>query len=206
MAMSLGYFFGDAVSLAGELRASGVRVTLVVHEHKRLARALYLLHLSAPVTVNTVADLRCHAAVIAADGKTLRGSRTPDSPAIALPAAMDHTGSVLAQRQVAITQCPLWGAGAARASLAEGRSSMSAWSARRRDGFAEVVPDMPFVYAVPGMRDAGVGTFDEEGPPGRGRRSRRRGAHAAMPRPGGLDLAVGQHVQRPHHTRSIRVN
>ncbi|MGW3627024.1 hypothetical protein [Streptomyces sp. NPDC000880] len=28
-----------AVALAGELRASGVRVTLVVHEHKRLGRA-----------------------------------------------------------------------------------------------------------------------------------------------------------------------
>ncbi|MCY0939733.1 ISAs1 family transposase [Streptomyces sp. H34-S4] len=39
--------------------------------------------------------------VIAVDGKTLRGSRTPDRPAIALLAAMDHTGSVLAQRQVA---------------------------------------------------------------------------------------------------------
>ncbi|WP_251072716.1 ISAs1 family transposase [Streptomyces sp. ISL-43] len=38
---------------------------------------------------------------IAVDGKTLRGSRTPDRPAIALLAAMDHTGSVLAQRQVA---------------------------------------------------------------------------------------------------------
>ncbi|MCZ4087473.1 ISAs1 family transposase, partial [Streptomyces sp. H34-S5] len=31
----------------------------------------------------------------------MRGSRTADLPAIALLAAMDHTGSVLAQRQVA---------------------------------------------------------------------------------------------------------
>ncbi len=38
---------------------------------------------------------------IAVDGKVLRGSRTPDQAATALLAAMDHTGSVLAQRQVA---------------------------------------------------------------------------------------------------------
>jgi predicted transposase YbfD/YdcC len=35
------------------------------------------------------------------DGKTVRGSRTATSPAIALLAAMTHTGDVLAQRQVA---------------------------------------------------------------------------------------------------------
>ncbi|MET8102812.1 ISAs1 family transposase [Streptomyces sp. NPDC005236] len=38
---------------------------------------------------------------IAVDGKVLRGSRTPDQAATALPAAMDHIGNVLAQRQVA---------------------------------------------------------------------------------------------------------
>lgn len=38
---------------------------------------------------------------IAVDGKTVRGSRTATSPAIALLAAMTHTGDVLAQRQVA---------------------------------------------------------------------------------------------------------
>jgi predicted transposase YbfD/YdcC len=38
--------------------------------------------------------------VIAVDGKTLRGSRTPDRPATALIAAMTHGGQVLAQRQV----------------------------------------------------------------------------------------------------------
>ncbi|MGW2519614.1 transposase family protein [Streptomyces sp. NPDC001617] len=38
---------------------------------------------------------------IAVDGKTVRGSRTATFPAIALPAAMTHTGDVLAQRQVA---------------------------------------------------------------------------------------------------------
>ncbi|MGX4695348.1 ISAs1 family transposase [Streptomyces sp. JNUCC 63] len=38
---------------------------------------------------------------IAVDGKVLRGSRTATIPAVALLAAMDHTGSVLAQRQVA---------------------------------------------------------------------------------------------------------
>ncbi|MFD8593118.1 ISAs1 family transposase [Streptomyces sp. NPDC059637] len=38
--------------------------------------------------------------VIAVDGKTLRGSRTPDRPATALIAAMTHSGQVLAQRQV----------------------------------------------------------------------------------------------------------
>ncbi|MFD7409618.1 ISAs1 family transposase [Streptomyces sp. NPDC059866] len=38
---------------------------------------------------------------IAVDGKTLRGSRHADRTAVALPAAMEHTGSVLAQRQVA---------------------------------------------------------------------------------------------------------
>ncbi|MFI0088454.1 ISAs1 family transposase [Streptomyces bobili] len=38
---------------------------------------------------------------IAVDGKVLRGSRTRDRAATALLAAMDHTGSVLAQRQVA---------------------------------------------------------------------------------------------------------
>lgn len=38
---------------------------------------------------------------IAVDGKVLRGSRTATTPAVALLAAMDHTGSVLAQRQVA---------------------------------------------------------------------------------------------------------
>lgn len=37
---------------------------------------------------------------IAVDGKVLRGSRTATAPAITLLAAMDHTGSVLAQRQV----------------------------------------------------------------------------------------------------------
>ena len=30
----------NAVKLAGELRASGVRVTLVAHEHKRLGRGI----------------------------------------------------------------------------------------------------------------------------------------------------------------------
>jgi predicted transposase YbfD/YdcC len=38
---------------------------------------------------------------IAVDGKTVRGSRTPKRLAVALLAAMDHTGTVLAQRQVA---------------------------------------------------------------------------------------------------------
>ncbi|MFJ8938801.1 ISAs1 family transposase [Streptomyces sp. NPDC102365] len=38
---------------------------------------------------------------IAVDGKTVSGSRTATSPAIALLAAMTHTGDVLAQRQVA---------------------------------------------------------------------------------------------------------
>jgi predicted transposase YbfD/YdcC len=38
---------------------------------------------------------------IAVDGKTLRGSRHGDRSAVALLAAMEHSGSVLAQRQVA---------------------------------------------------------------------------------------------------------
>lgn len=38
---------------------------------------------------------------VAVDGKTLRGSRTPQRTAVVLPAAMDHTGTVLAQRQIA---------------------------------------------------------------------------------------------------------
>jgi predicted transposase YbfD/YdcC len=38
---------------------------------------------------------------IAVDGKTIRGSRTATSPAIALLAAMTHRGDVLAQRQIA---------------------------------------------------------------------------------------------------------
>ncbi|WP_329303959.1 ISAs1 family transposase [Streptomyces sp. NBC_00659] len=38
--------------------------------------------------------------VIAVDGKTLRGSRTAKRPAVALIAAMPHTGQVLAQRQI----------------------------------------------------------------------------------------------------------
>ncbi|MGW5277528.1 ISAs1 family transposase [Streptomyces sp. NPDC004044] len=38
---------------------------------------------------------------IAVDGKVLRGSRTATVPAVTLLAAMDHAGSVLAQRQVA---------------------------------------------------------------------------------------------------------
>ncbi|MEU1306099.1 MULTISPECIES: ISAs1 family transposase [Streptomyces] len=38
---------------------------------------------------------------MAVDGKTVRGSRTATSPAIALLAAMAHAGDVLAQRQVA---------------------------------------------------------------------------------------------------------
>ncbi|WP_224352703.1 ISAs1 family transposase [Streptomyces olivaceus] len=38
---------------------------------------------------------------IAVDGKVLRGSRTATLPAVTLLAAMDHTGSVFAQRQVA---------------------------------------------------------------------------------------------------------
>jgi predicted transposase YbfD/YdcC len=37
---------------------------------------------------------------IAVDGKTLRGSRTAKRPAIALIAAMTHSGQVLAQRQI----------------------------------------------------------------------------------------------------------
>ncbi|MFK0160837.1 ISAs1 family transposase [Streptomyces sp. NPDC090493] len=38
---------------------------------------------------------------VAVDGKVLRGSRTATTPAVTLLAAMDHTGTVLAQRQVA---------------------------------------------------------------------------------------------------------
>ncbi|MFK0172908.1 ISAs1 family transposase [Streptomyces sp. NPDC090306] len=38
---------------------------------------------------------------IAVDGKVLRGSRTAAAPAVTLLAAMDHTGNVLAQRQIA---------------------------------------------------------------------------------------------------------
>ncbi|WAU78514.1 transposase family protein (plasmid) [Streptomyces sp. Qhu-G9] len=38
---------------------------------------------------------------IAVDGKALRGSRTATTPYVTLLAAMDHTGHVLAQRQVA---------------------------------------------------------------------------------------------------------
>ncbi|MFI6663265.1 ISAs1 family transposase [Streptomyces sp. NPDC050523] len=38
--------------------------------------------------------------IIAVDGKTLRGSRTAKQPAIALIAAMTHSGQVLAQRQI----------------------------------------------------------------------------------------------------------
>ncbi|MBX9399422.1 ISAs1 family transposase [Streptomyces sp. TRM72054] len=47
------------------------------------------------------ADTRPVRRAIAVDGKTVRGSRTPARPATALLAAMEHTGSVLAQRQVA---------------------------------------------------------------------------------------------------------
>ncbi|MFE9313218.1 ISAs1 family transposase [Streptomyces sp. NPDC006706] len=39
---------------------------------------------------------------IAVDGKALRGSRTATTPYVTLLAAMDHTGHVLAQRQVAV--------------------------------------------------------------------------------------------------------
>lgn len=38
--------------------------------------------------------------VIAVDGKTVRGSRTPGRTAVTLLAAMDHSGTVLAQRQI----------------------------------------------------------------------------------------------------------
>jgi len=38
---------------------------------------------------------------IAVDGKTVRGSRTSEKRAVVLLAAMDHTGTVLAQRQIA---------------------------------------------------------------------------------------------------------
>ena len=38
---------------------------------------------------------------IAVDGKALRGSRTATATHVTLPAAMEHTGSVLAQRQIA---------------------------------------------------------------------------------------------------------
>ncbi|WP_194236049.1 hypothetical protein [Streptomyces acidicola] len=38
---------------------------------------------------------------IAVDGKTLRGSRHAGRAAVALLAAMEHTGAVLAQRQIA---------------------------------------------------------------------------------------------------------
>ncbi|MGC4945796.1 ISAs1 family transposase [Streptomyces sp. DT224] len=38
---------------------------------------------------------------VAVDGKTVRGSRTAEKSAVVLLAAMDHTGTVLAQRQIA---------------------------------------------------------------------------------------------------------
>ena len=43
-----------AVALAGELRASGVRVTLVVHEHKRLGRGIELATLAKELTASDV--------------------------------------------------------------------------------------------------------------------------------------------------------
>ncbi|MFE4018539.1 recombinase family protein [Streptomyces sp. NPDC059101] len=43
-----------AVALAGELRASGVRVTLVVHEHKRLGRGIELATLAEELKVSDV--------------------------------------------------------------------------------------------------------------------------------------------------------
>ena len=43
-----------AVKLAGELRASGVRVTLVVHEHKRLGRGIELATLAEELKVSDV--------------------------------------------------------------------------------------------------------------------------------------------------------
>ncbi|AZS75495.1 resolvase [Streptomyces lydicus] len=43
-----------AVARAGELRASGVRVTLVVHEHKRLGRGIELAPLAEELKANDV--------------------------------------------------------------------------------------------------------------------------------------------------------
>ncbi|GAA3369703.1 hypothetical protein GCM10020367_13460 [Streptomyces sannanensis] len=43
-----------AVALAGELRASGVRVTLVVHEHKRLGRGIELATLAEELKASDV--------------------------------------------------------------------------------------------------------------------------------------------------------
>ncbi|MEU9785877.1 ISAs1 family transposase, partial [Streptomyces phaeochromogenes] len=52
---------------------------------------------SSPPATPSPAGLRA----IAVDGKALRGSRTATTPHVTLLAAMDHTGHVLAQRQVA---------------------------------------------------------------------------------------------------------
>lgn len=58
------------------------------------------LHQRAPARAAPPRPQVIHQA-IAVDGKTVRGSRTSEKRAVVLLAAMDHTGTVLAQRQIA---------------------------------------------------------------------------------------------------------
>ncbi|MCX2928397.1 ISAs1 family transposase [Streptomyces sp. NEAU-W12] len=72
--------------------ATTIRLALAAADGDTLDRAIgdFLQQRKAPVPGRRV---------IAVDGKTLRGSRTIDRSAIALIAAMTHSGQVLAQRQ-----------------------------------------------------------------------------------------------------------
>ncbi|WP_435835394.1 recombinase family protein [Streptomyces avermitilis] len=69
-----------AVKLAGELRASGVRVTLVVHEHKRLGRGIELATLAEELKASDVA-------LQFLTGE-LRGSHDPSGVVFAVLAAL----------------------------------------------------------------------------------------------------------------------
>ncbi|MGW6753028.1 ISAs1 family transposase [Streptomyces sp. NPDC055006] len=73
--------------------ATTIRLVLAAADGDALDRAIghFLQERQAPAARRRI---------IAVDGKTLRGSRTRQQPAVALIAAMTHGGQVLAQRQV----------------------------------------------------------------------------------------------------------
>ncbi|WP_443042216.1 ISAs1 family transposase [Streptomyces sp. B21-105] len=73
--------------------ATTIRLVLAAADGDALDRAIghFLQERKAPASGRKI---------IAVDGKTLRGSRTAKQPAVALIAAMTHSGQVLAQRQI----------------------------------------------------------------------------------------------------------
>ncbi|MFE6157130.1 recombinase family protein [Streptomyces sp. NPDC057889] len=118
-----------AVKLAGEIRSSGVRVTLVVHEHKRLGRGIELAMLAEELKASDVG-------LEFLTGE-LKGSHDPSGIVFTVLAAMSGMDREELDAELALLE-------AREALLAEGAADLAwhgmAWQKRMFQAFPRTLP------------------------------------------------------------------